>query len=304
MILAMDAKRNDLLTGFYEKMVLINTVESSLLNLFAEGLLRGTVHTCLGQEAIPTGVCAALEPGRDIVCSNHRGHGHFLAFGGEARPLIAEIMGDASGVCRGIGGSQHIQLGNFYSNGILGGMSPVATGMALAEKRKGSGGVVVQFLGDGALAEGVVSEAFNMAALWSLPILFAVESNGFAQSTPTALEHAGKLSARGAPYGIPITELDGNDVLAVHAAAQEAVGAARGAGGPQILFMNTYRLGPHSKGDDPRDPAEIARHAEQAPIPRARAGLDPEWCDTTDHRIAAEVAAIIQGIRSARIAAQ
>jgi TPP-dependent pyruvate/acetoin dehydrogenase alpha subunit len=300
----MDAPRNDLLTGFYEKMVQINTVESSLLNLFAEGLLRGTVHTCLGQEAIPTGVCAALEPKRDIVCSNHRGHGHFLAFGGEARPLIAEIMGDASGVCGGIGGSQHIHLGNFYSNGILGGMSPVATGMAFAEKRKGSGGVVVQFLGDGALAEGVVSEAFNMAALWSLPILFVVESNGFAQSTPTALEHAGKLSQRGASYGIPIAELDGNDVLAVHAAARQAVQAARDAVGPQILFMNTYRLGPHSKGDDPRDPAEIAVHAEVAPIRRARAGLDAEWCDATDRRIAAEVATIIDGIRSARVAAQ
>jgi TPP-dependent pyruvate/acetoin dehydrogenase alpha subunit len=300
----MDPQRNDLLADFYEKMVLINTVESSLLNLFAEGLLRGTVHTCLGQEAIPTGICAALEAKRDIVCSNHRGHGHFLAFGGEARPLIAEIMGDPSGVCGGIGGSQHIHLGNFYSNGILGGMSPVATGMAFAEKRKGSGGVVVQFLGDGALAEGVVSEAFNMAALWSLPILFAVESNGFAQSTPTALEHAGKLSARGASYGIPIAELDGNDVLAVHAAARSAVQAARDAGGPQILFMNTYRLGPHSKGDDGRDPAEIARHAEQAPIRRARAGLDAEWCDTTDRRIAAEIATVIDGIRRTRVAAQ
>jgi TPP-dependent pyruvate/acetoin dehydrogenase alpha subunit len=296
--------RNDLLADFYQKMVLINTVESTLLNLFAEGLLRGTVHTCLGQEAIPTGVCAALEPKRDIVCSNHRGHGHFLAFGGEARPLIAEIMGDPSGICGGIGGSQHIQFGNFYSNGILGGMSPVATGMALAEKRKGGGAVVAQFLGDGALAEGIVSEAFNMAALWSLPILFVVESNGFAQSTPTALEHAGRLSQRGAPYGIPIVELDGNDVLGVHQAAVAAVRETQAGGGPRILFMNTYRLGPHSKGDDPRDPQEIARHAEVAPIRRARAGLDAEWCDAVDRKIAAEVAQIVGEIRNARVAAQ
>jgi TPP-dependent pyruvate/acetoin dehydrogenase alpha subunit len=296
--------RNDLLADFYQKMVLINTVESTLLNLFAEGLLRGTVHTCLGQEAIPTGVCAALEPKRDIVCSNHRGHGHFLAFGGEAKPLIAEIMGDASGICGGVGGSQHIQSGNFYSNGILGGMSPVATGMAFAEKRKGSGAAVVQFLGDGALAEGIVSEAFNMAALWSLPILFVVESNGFAQSTPTALEHAGRLSQRGAPYGIPIVELDGNDVLGVHQAAVTAVRETQAGGGPHILFMNTYRLGPHSKGDDPRDPQEIARHAEVAPIRRARAGLDAEWCEVVDKKIAAEVASIVQDIRDTRLAAQ
>jgi len=296
--------RNDLLADFYQKMVLINTVESTLLNLFAEGLLRGTVHTCLGQEAIPTGVCAALQPKRDIVCSNHRGHGHFLAFGGEARPLIAEIMGDPSGICGGVGGSQHIQAGNFYSNGILGGMSPVATGMALAEKRKGSGAVVVQFLGDGALAEGIVSEAFNMAALWSLPIVFVVESNGFAQSTPTALEHAGTLSQRGAPYGIPIAELDGNDVLGVHQAAVAAVGKTQGGGGPHILFMNTYRLGPHSKGDDPRDPKEIAAHAEVQPIRRARAGLDAEWCDQVDRKIAADVAAIVADIRKTRVAAQ
>jgi TPP-dependent pyruvate/acetoin dehydrogenase alpha subunit len=296
--------RNDLLADFYQKMVLINTVESTLLNLFAEGLLRGTVHTCLGQEAIPTGVCSALQPKRDIVCSNHRGHGHFLAFGGAAKPLIAEIMGDPSGVCGGIGGSQHIQFGNFYSNGILGGMSPVATGMALAEKRKGSGAVVVQFLGDGALAEGIVSEAFNMAALWSLPILFVVESNGFAQSTPTALEHAGNLSQRGASYGIPTADLDGNDVLGVHQAAVSAVRETQAGGGPRILFMNTYRLGPHSKGDDPRDPQEIARHAEVAPIRRARAGLDAEWCDAVDRKIAAEVAQIVGEIRNARVAAQ
>jgi TPP-dependent pyruvate/acetoin dehydrogenase alpha subunit len=176
--------------------------------------------------------------------------------------------------------------------------------MALAEKRKGSGAVVVQFLGDGALAEGIVSEAFNMAALWSLPILFVVESNGFAQSTPTALEHAGNLSQRGASYGIPIAELDGNDVLGVHQAAVAAVRETQAGGGPRILFMNTYRLGPHSKGDDPRDPQEIARHAEVAPIRRARAGLDAEWCDAVDRKIAAEVAQIVGEIRNARVAAQ
>ena len=180
--------RNDFLADFYQKMVLINTVESTLLNLFAEGLLRGTVHTCLGQEAIPTGVSAALEPKRDIVCSNHRGHGHFLAFGGAAKPLIAEIMGDPSGICGGIGGSQHIQFGNFYSNGILGGMSPVAAGMALAEKRKGSGAVVVQFLGDGALAEGIVAHGEGLVDDQHVAVGMGADGEGEAGAHAAGIE--------------------------------------------------------------------------------------------------------------------
>ena len=150
---------------------------------------------------------STLQPG-DIVFSNHRCHGHFLAYGGDPRALFAELMGKASGVCGGRGGSQHLQWRNFYSNGVQGGIVPVATGMALAEKRKGSRAVTVAFLGDGTLGEGVVYEALNMAALWKAPILYVVENNRIAQTTPIEQAVAGSLPARFQAFGIPAHELD------------------------------------------------------------------------------------------------
>ena len=175
------------LRAMYETMALIRAVETSLLDLFGKGKLRGTVHTGIGQEAIAAGVLAALDLERDVICSNHRGHGHYLAYCGDAKGLIAEVMGLPVGVCRGVGGSQHLHKRNFYSNGILGGMAPVSVGMALAEKTSKSGAVVVQFAGDGALAEGAFYESFNIAALWKLPYMLVVEDNGYAQSTPKAV---------------------------------------------------------------------------------------------------------------------
>lgn len=172
------------LADLYEQMLRIRRFEELLLQLFSQGRLRGTVHTCLGQEAIAVGLVGALDPTRDTVSSNHRGHGHFLAFQPDLRGLLAEILGRAAGVCQGLGGSQHLHVPNFYSNGILGGMAPVTAGMALAQKLDGRHGVSVVFSGDGAMAEGVVYEALNMAALWRLPLLLAVEHNGMAQSTP------------------------------------------------------------------------------------------------------------------------
>ncbi|HLI10681.1 MAG TPA: thiamine pyrophosphate-dependent dehydrogenase E1 component subunit alpha [Alphaproteobacteria bacterium] len=280
------------LEGLYRRMALIRAVEETLLRLFAEGKLRGTVHTCLGQEAIAVGVVSALDPARDTICSNHRGHGHYLAYCGDVEGLIAEIMGKPAGICGGIGGSQHLHRGNFYANGILGGMSPVATGIALAERLKGSGAVSVVFHGDGALGEGAIYESFNIAALWKLPVLWAIEQNRYAQSTPFEREHAGELARRAEPFGITILEVDGNDVLAVHDAASRAVHAMRAGAGPHLLFCHTYRLGPHSKGDDLRDPAEIARHRRSEPLARLRARLDGDWCEAAEREIAAEVAAV------------
>ncbi|HMJ24673.1 MAG TPA: thiamine pyrophosphate-dependent enzyme, partial [Pyrinomonadaceae bacterium] len=162
---------------FFQQMLTVRIVEERLLRLFSEGLLHGTVHTCLGQEGCAVGVVSALNAERDVVFSNHRGHGHFLAYCDDVDGLIAELMGRRTGVCAGVGGSQHLHQKNFYSNGILGGIVPVATGMALAEKAKESDSIVIVFLGDGAFGEGVVYEAFNIAALWDLPILFVVELN-------------------------------------------------------------------------------------------------------------------------------
>lgn len=283
-----DVVDEELLERFFKKMSLIRAVEDSLLAVFETGAIRGTVHTCIGQEGIAVGVIEALDCERDIVCSNHRGHGHFLALTGDAEGLISEILGLDSGVCRGVGGSQHLHAPNFYSNGILGGMAPVAAGMALAEKMADSAAIVCTFHGDGAFGEGIVYETMNIASLWSLPLLICVEYNGYAQSTASELEHAGSLAQRAVPFGIPVNSVDGNDVAAVHDVASQAVARIREGRGPELLFCETYRLAPHSKGDDNRSPAELAEYWADEPIGRLRARLRPSWCeqvqaDARDH---------------------
>lgn len=284
-IIALSGSRtvdNAQLRALYTEMVTIRAVEEKLLHLFSEGLLRGTVHTCLGQEAIAAGAVGALDKSRDIVCSNHRGHGHYLAWCGDIEGLIAEIMGLPAGVCGGVGGSQHLHRKNYYSNGILGGMSPVATGMALAEKMKGSGAVTMVFHGDGAMAEGAIYEAMNIASLWSLPVLFAIEKNQFAQSTPIAHEIAGSLTARAEAFRITAAEIDGNDVQAVNEITAGTIEEMRQDSQPRMLVFDTWRLGPHSKGDDDRDEAEIKRRRLDCPISRAKRHLDADWCAQTE----------------------
>ena len=244
---------------FCKQMVLIRLVEQALLDLYARGLMGGTVHTCIGQEGCAVGVVAAIDRTRDILFSNHRGHGHYLAYCGDIYGLVAEIMGLDSGVCGGIGGSQHIQRGNFYTNGIQGAGAPIAVGMGLAEKFKESGAVSLAFLGDGTFGEGVVYEAMNLAALWSAPTLFVVEHNRYAQSTPTSLQHAGDLSRRAEPFGIPVSRVSGADVIEVFQTTKRLLDEIRQGGGPRALFLDTYRFAPHSKGDDFRDPEEIER---------------------------------------------
>lgn len=284
------------LRAMYETMALIRAVETSLLDLFGKGKLRGTVHTGIGQEAIATGVVAALDLDRDVICSNHRGHGHYLAYCGDARGLIAEVMGRTDGVCKGVGGSQHLHKKNFYSNGILGGMAPVSVGMAMAEKTKKSSAIVVQFAGDGALAEGAFYEAFNMAALWKLPYMLVVEDNGYAQSTPKALEQSGVLADRAKPFGIRVMEVDGNDAEATHEAAETLADHIRTGQAPGVLYCTTYRLAPHSKGDDIRAKDEIADAWTREPLLRARAKLPPEFCDAVDAAVATHVRDIIEAL--------
>ena len=242
----------------YRRLYLIRRFEETVLENFPKGVFYGTTHTYTGQEADAVGVLSALEAG-DIVFSNHRGHGHFLAYGGDPRALFAELMGRTTGVCGGRGGSQHLQWRNFYSNGVQGGIVPVATGMALAEKRKGSGAVTVAFLGDGTLGEGVIYEAFNMAALWSVPILFVLENNHIAQTTPIELAVAGDIAARFTAFGIPACELDSSDVLEIMPQAVELLAQVRQEAAPRALILHTWRFGPHSKGDDTRPADEIAQ---------------------------------------------
>jgi len=267
-------ERDATLADYYRLAQGIRRFEQLLLGQFALGRVSGTTHTCIGQEITAVGVTAALDRARDCIFSNHRGHGHFLAYCGEIFLLLAEIFGRSDGVCGGHGGSQHLHLRNFYSNGILGGTVGNAVGAALAEKRRGTGAVTCAWLGDGAFGEGIVYEALNMASLWRLPIVFAVEANGIAQTTPTELQLAGSMSPRFAAFGIPVTEISGLDVEEAVAAAARAVDATRAEQRPHALISYAPRLGPHSKGDDTRDPDFLRAAWANDPVARLRDRVD------------------------------
>ena len=277
-----------------ERMTLIRAVEEKLLSLFSEGKLFGTTHTCIGQEMSAAAVVSAIDRDRDVVFSSHRCHGHFLVYADDAEALLAEIMGRQTGVCGGRGGSQHLCRRNFYSNGIQGGIVPVSTGMALAEKIKASGAIAVCFLGDGTLGEGTLYEAFNMASLWRAPILFVLEHNQYAQSTPTALTTAGDVTARAAAFDIPSDRRPADDPIGLHAHLSAVIERVRGGAGPFLQVLDTYRLAAHSKGDDDRDPAEIERHRQCDPLRRLQTtlGASAVSCESAaTARIEAAVAA-------------
>ncbi len=239
--------------NLYRSLYRIRRFEETVLDNFPRGIFFGTTHTYLGQEANAVGVLSCIEE-NDIVCSNHRCHGHFLAYGGDPHALFAELMGRATGICGGRGGSQHLHWRSFYSNGILGGIIPIATGMALAEKYKHSGSVTVAFLGDGTLGEGVIYEALNMASLWKVPILYVLENNHIAQTTPINLALAGSIAGRFKAFNIPCHELDTADIHEIMPVTLDLLSRVRQDASPYALVIDTHRFGPHSKGDDTRDP--------------------------------------------------
>jgi acetoin:2,6-dichlorophenolindophenol oxidoreductase subunit alpha len=291
------------LAQLYERMFFIRRFEESLLDLFSQGKLVGTTHTYIGQEANGVGIVDHLEPAVDTIFSNHRCHGHYLAFTDDAYGLLCEVMGRSDGVCGGKGGSQHLCKGNFYSNGVLGSIVPVATGIALAEKRKGTGAVSTVFLGDGTLGEGVTYESLNLASLWRLPVLFVVENNHYAQSTPVELELAGSITARAAAFGIETHELATTDVEEIHPAAGRAVARIRDTGEPFFLVLDTYRFSPHSKGDDNRDPAEIEARRKSDPLTVAGARLGEEERRAIEEACELRVAETVAAAEEAPVAA-
>ncbi len=242
--------------ALYRSLVLIRRFEETILAEYRRGAFSGTTHTYLGQEANAVGVIANLQPD-DIVVSNHRCHGHFLAYGGDPRALFGELMGRVTGVCGGRGGSQHLHWRNFYSNGILGSTLPLATGIALAEKMQGRSTVTVVFAGDGALGEGSVYEALNFASLWQVPLLIVIENNHIAQTTPTNLAMSGTVAGRFAAFGIPACEMDTSDVTEISAETQPLIEVIRREQRPQALIINTARFGPHSKSDDTRSAEQV-----------------------------------------------
>ncbi len=242
----------------YQQLYTIRCFENLLMDQFSSGIFPGTTHTCLGQEANAVGVLSHLCE-QDVVVSNHRCHGHFLAYGGDPVALFAELMGKPSGVCGGVGGSQHLHWQNFYSNGVQGGTVAMATGMALAEKRAGTQAIVIDFLGDGTLGEGIVYECLNMASLWAAPILYVLENNHIAQTTPVDLALAGSITKRFEAFNISASHLDSSDILEIYPLAGELVDKVRKESRPHVLIIESARLGSHSKGDDTRHPEELDR---------------------------------------------
>lgn len=250
----------------YRLLYIIRRFEETVMENFPRGVFFGTTHTYLGQEANAVGVITNILE-NDIIFSNHRCHGHFLAYGGDPHLLFAELMGRATGVCGGRGGSQHLHWRNFYSNGILGGIVPIATGMALAEKFKQTGAIAVAFLGDGTLGQGVVYEALNIASLWNVPILYVLENNRIAQTTESHLAIAGDICARFTAFGIASQHLSSSDVLEISAIAAKLLTQVRQDQHPAALIIDTFRFGPHSKGDDTRDPGVLQQmRLEHDPI--------------------------------------
>ena len=290
--------------AMYERMLTIRRFEETAIQLFERGLIRGNVHPCIGQEAVSVGVCAVLRRD-DYMTSTHRGHGNCLAKGADPKLMAAELLGKTTGYCKGKGGSMHIadfEGGNLGANGIVGGGLPIAVGAGISIQNRGTDQVAVCFFGDGASNQGTFHESLNFADLWKLPVLFVCENNLYALSTPlkeaTALP---RISDRAMAYGIPGIHVDGNDVRAVYAHAQEAVGRARRGDGPTLLDCATYRFFGHFTGDPGRgvtyrSKEEMEEWLERCPIKKLCRYLTDSGAmnDATAREIAARVEAVTE----------
>lgn len=260
-----------------EQMMRIRQFEIRAKELFLKGVIKGTAHSSVGQEAIAVGACHALEP-RDFLLTHHRGHGHTLAKGADIGRMFAELMGKAEGYCGGIGGSMHIadfDLNILGANGIVGAGMGLGAGAALAAKLGGDGSVGIAFFGDGASNEGIFHEAMNLCALWKLPLIFFCENNQYGLTTATESVIAGKgIAARGDAYGIPNAVIDGNAPVAVFEAMEKAVLRARAGDGPTLIEAMTYRWDDHSMRanlEGYRSETEEASWRDRDPIARQRA---------------------------------
>lgn len=301
------------LMALLERMILIRRTEERLGADSRAGRLAGNVHLYVGQEAIATAVCAQLRDD-DYIGSTHRGHGHFLAKGGTAAALVAEIYGRDTGPCGGFGGSMHVadlSRGMLGANGIVGGGIGIAAGAALSAQMNGRGQVAVAFFGDGAASQGVLTEVLNIASLWKLPLLLVCEHNGYSEFSPSDTVTAGSIADRAIPYGVPSSVVDGNDVFAVWAAAAEALARARAGDGPSFIEAKSYRLHGHLEAEAGfvqgkyRSDEEIASWRARDPIPRlAQQLLQRGWLEEGDVvAIEARVAeCVLAAVRDAEVA--
>ena len=263
----------ELLLDMYTRMKTIRAFETKVAELFAAGKIPGFVHLYVGEEAVAVGVCANLRPD-DYITSTHRGHGHLIAKGGDLKLMMAELFGKRTGYCKGKGGSMHIadvDLGILGANGIVGGGIPIATGAALALKYKGTDNVVACFFGDGAANQGTFHEGLNMASIWKLPVVYVCENNMYAISfSQKKSMNVPDIAERAKAYDIPGVVVDGNDVIAVYEAANEAVKRARAGEGPTLIECKTYRHRGHFEGDPTtyRSAEEVEEWKKKDPIAR------------------------------------
>ena len=296
-----DKPSREILEQLYEQMILIRRFEEKAGQLYGMGHIGGFCHLYIGQEAVVVGMQSMAEEG-DSVVTSYRDHGHMLACGMESRGVMAELTGRKNGYSRGKGGSMHMfsREKNFYGgHGIVAAQVPIGAGLAFAHKYKGDGGVNMAYLGDGAANQGQVYETFNMSALWKLPVIFVIENNQYGMGTSVSRAAAGlDLADRGKAYGIPGLQVDGMDVLAVRAAAREALDYCRSGKGPYILEMKTYRYRGHSMSDPAkyrtRDEVDAMRKQhdsiEQLRDLLLREGVDEAGLKQIDQKVKAVVA--------------
>lgn len=282
----------------------IRLFEEAVEGLYGRGLMHGTMHLSIGQEAVPVGACLSLIAG-DQITSTHRGHGHAIARGADPGRAMAELLARENGYCAGRGGSMHIAdvaTGNLGANGIVAGGPPIAAGAALSNKMRGTQHVCLCFHGDGAVGEGAWHEALTLAAMWELPVVFICENNQYGMSMPSRLAFkVTELSQKAAGYGIPGETVDGNDVLAVRAAVARAVHRAREGAGPAFIEALTYRWRGHSKSDKNlyRSREEIAEWKQHCPIQRfthlvlGQGVLDPPTVERIEAGVREEIRAAV-----------
>ncbi|MDG4751991.1 MULTISPECIES: thiamine pyrophosphate-dependent dehydrogenase E1 component subunit alpha [Micromonospora] len=284
----------------YRTVRLIRRFEERAIELVRAGEIVGGIHPYLGQEGIAAGVCAALDR-EDLVTGTHRGHGHVLAKGADPARMLAELCGRVTGLNRGRGGSMHAAdfgVGVLGANAIVGAAGAILTGAVWERRRRGADIVGATFFGDGAVNEGMLLEAFNLAALWRIPVLFVCENNGYATTMPVDGAVAGTIAGRAAAFGMPAAVVDGQDPEAVREVTAAAVARMRAGGGPELVEARTYRFDAHHTFEhqvrlDYRPPEEVAEGRSRDPVDIAGARLDPAVRAEVDAAVEAELDAAV-----------